>query len=69
MPLSVDELRLLDDACGSRDNEAARILQNAFGVTKASEIMQQIVAAPITIRKDLMEQVQMAIDEQKRQRR
>lgn len=68
MPLTADELRLLDAACGTRSNEAARVLQNAFGLSHAADIMAQIDAAPLTIRKDLMDQVWLAIDEQKRKR-
>jgi hypothetical protein len=68
MPLSADELRLLDAACGSRDNEAARVLQNAFGMTAARDIMVQIATSPVTVRSDFMDQVRLAIDEQKRRR-
>jgi len=66
VPLSPAEVRLLEEACTNRDNEAARTLLNAFGVTTAAEVLAQIAAAPVTIRGELMEEVKRAIEAQRR---
>ena len=68
MPLSVTELRLLEEACANRENQAALGLLNVFGATTAAEILAQIAGAPVTIRAEFMDQVRKAIDEQRRLR-
>ncbi|HEY8711890.1 MAG TPA: hypothetical protein VIM68_03410 [Thermoanaerobaculia bacterium] len=69
MPLSATELRLLEEACANRENQAAFGLLNVFGATTAAEILAQIAEAPVTIRAEFMDQVRKAIDEQRRVRR
>jgi polyribonucleotide nucleotidyltransferase len=66
MPLSATELRLLEEACATRENQTARELLNVFGATTAAEVLRNIADAPVTIRGDFMTQVRKAIDEQRR---
>jgi hypothetical protein len=69
MPVSATERRLLEEACANRDNHAAQSLLNVFGCTTAAEILDQLSAAPVTIRAEFMDQVHKAIDEQRRVRK
>jgi hypothetical protein len=66
MPLSSAEVQLLDEACSNHENHAAGALINLFATANAREVLDQIVAAPVTIRADLMDEVRKAIDEQRR---
>lgn len=68
MPLSSAEVQLLEEACATRENQAAAALLNLFGTNNAREVLDQIVAAPVTVRAELMDQVRKAIDEQRRYR-
>lgn len=69
MPVSATERRLLEEACANHENHAAHSLLNVFGCTTAGEVLDQIAAAPVTIRAELMDQVRKAIDEQRRVRK
>ena len=69
MPVSATERRLLEEACANRDNRFAQSLLNVFGCKTASEILDQLSAAPVTIRTEFMDQVRKAIDEQRRVRK
>ena len=69
MPVSATERRLLEEACANRENHYAQSLLNVFGCKTAAEVLDQIAAAPVTIRAELMEQVRKAIDEQRRVRK
>ncbi len=66
MPLTPSELRLFEEACANRANQGVASLLNVFGAATASQILEQIAAAPVTIRKEFMEHVRRAIEEQRR---
>jgi hypothetical protein len=66
MLLSSAERTLLEAACANRDNEMARKLKNLFGVSTVDGILEQVAAAPVTVRLELIDEVRKAIDEQRR---
>jgi hypothetical protein len=66
MPLSSTEVQLLEQACANRGNHAAAALLNVFGASTAREVLDQISAAPVTVRAEFMDQVHKAIEEQRR---
>lgn len=69
MPISAAERRLFEEACANLENHAAHSLLNVFGCTTAAEVLDQIAAAPVTIRAEFMDEVRKAIDEQRRARK
>ncbi|HEX9160111.1 MAG TPA: hypothetical protein VF980_00270 [Thermoanaerobaculia bacterium] len=66
MRLSTDDRLVFEAACATRENEVARTLLNLFGAANADEVLEQIAAAPVTVRSELIEHVFKAIDEQRR---